>query len=246
MLIFYTFLSAILVVLILTIFLYWRGARSFGLAVPPGLEVFRMVGIGIALSCFSGGIRIVAICAVSILAPDLLGPWFFGGLPNDLIVFRPHPISAVLLRGVLIVVLVPLLEELVFRGWAFRKWNQSWGFLRAALASSALFAVIHYNTALIGPFVFGLVACKVYQESGNLLSPLLVHCTFNLISMILSTAFLETGASTVHDATKLHWNLLPAGIVALVVGGGISAWILVRRDKMVSTMNGPLAGPPAP
>jgi membrane protease YdiL (CAAX protease family) len=218
-------LSAILALLILV---YWMGARSFGLAVPSGLEVFRMMGVGVALVCFSSGIRIVAICAVSSLAPDRLGPWFFGGLPNDQIVFRPRSIDVVLLRGVFFVVLGPLLEELVFRGWAFRKWNRSWGFLPAALASSALFAAIHYDTGLIGPFVFGLVACKVYRESGNLLSPLLVHCTFNLISMMTSITFFESGA-TIHDATKLYWNLLPAGVVALGVGGGLSVWILLRE-----------------
>jgi hypothetical protein len=94
--------------------------------------------------------------------------------------------------------------------------------------------------------VFGLVACKVYQESGNLVFPLLVHFTFNLISMFTSISFLEGGTSNIHDATRLHWNLLPAGIVALALGGGISVWILVRRVKRLSTMNGNLATPPAP
>jgi len=245
LLIFYAFVSAILALVIFTVFLYWRSAKTLGLTLPSGLEAFRLIGVGIALACFSGGIRILAVCAVSSLAPDRLGPWFFGGEPNELIVFHPRPIAAVLVRGVLFVVLAPLLEELVFRGWAFRRWNRSWGFLPAALASSALFAAIHYNTALVGPFVFGLVACKVYRESGNLLSPVLVHCTFNLTSMVVSVGFLEEGVRNVQDMTVLYWNLLPAGMVALVVGGGIAVWILVRRGQMVSTMNGQIASPPA-
>jgi membrane protease YdiL (CAAX protease family) len=187
------------------------------------------MGIGMALVCFSSGVRIVEVCAVSTLAPDRLGPWFFGGLPNDQIVFRTHPIDVVLLRGVLLVVLGPLLEELVFRGWAFRRWNRSWGFLPAALASSALFAAIHYDSGLIGPFVFGLVACKVYQESGNLLFPLIVHCAFNLISMMTSITYLKGETSSLPDMMELYWNLLPAGIAALGLGGGFIAWILLRE-----------------
>jgi membrane protease YdiL (CAAX protease family) len=244
LLIFYAFVSAILALLIFTVFLYWRSAKTVGLALPSGLESFRLIEVGIGLACFSGGIRILAICAVSSLAPDRLGPWFFGGEPNELIVFRQHPIEAILLKGVLVVLLVPLLEELFFRGWAFRRWNRSWGFLPAALASSALFAAIHSDTMLIGAFVFGLVACKLYQESGNLLSPLLVHFTLNLISMFTSISFLLGRASNIHDATELYWDLLPAGIGAIAVGGGISMWILKRPHRSASAANGPPATPP--
>lgn len=239
MLIFYAFVSAILALVIFTVFLYWRSAKTLGLALPSGLEALRMIGIGIALACFSGGIRIVAICAVSTLAPDRLGPWFFGGEPNDLIVFHSRPTPAVLLRAVYFIVLAPLLEELVFRGWAFRKWNTSWGFLPAALVSSALFAAIHFETGLIAPFVLGLVACKVYQESGNLLSPVLVHCIFNLTSMVVSMVFLEGSVRNVHDMTMLYWNLLPVGIASLVLACGFSVWILVKRDGFLNKQ-GPL------
>lgn len=241
LLIFYALVSTALALFIVAAFLYWRNAKTLGLALPSSLEAFRLTGIGIAVACFSSGIWIVEICVVSMLAPDRLGPWFFGGVPNDLVVAHARPIEAVLVRAVLLALVAPLLEELVFRGWAFRKLNRRWGFVPAAVASSALFAAIHYDRALIGPFVFGLVACKVYQESGNLLSPVLAHSVFNMTSMAVSIAFLEGGLRDIHIITMRYWNLLPAGIVAMVAGGGVSVWALIRRHRRDSPESDPLA-----
>lgn len=219
-----------LVLFVFGIWLYRRGVRpvSLGIAVPSGLQVLRMIAIGTALACFSGGVKVVTICAVSSLAPSMLGPSFFGGLLNVFAVFRELPLGIYALVVASPVLVDPVLEELIFRGSVFTRWKESWGFVRGALLSSIIFSACHYGKSMIGALVFSLVVCKLYHESKNLLSPILVHFTHNLLVVIAGFAFFASGVRTIEDATHLFWSLLPVGVAAVGVGGGFSLWIFVR------------------
>ena len=55
----------------------------------------------------------------------------------------------------------------------------------AALLSSLLFAAVHGSlTALVPLFVLALVLCWVYERSGSLVAPVVVHMLNNATSLL--------------------------------------------------------------
>jgi membrane protease YdiL (CAAX protease family) len=91
---------------------------------------------------------------------------------------------------VAIVVFAPIAEELFFRGIVFNAWLRESGRRWAYIGSAALFAVIHLSLASLLPiFLLGLALAWVYQRTGNLLAPIVMHATVNGISVAAALAF---------------------------------------------------------
>ena len=110
---------------------------------------------------------------------------------EQLEVITEHPQLA--LRILIIagaVVIVPLFEELLFRGliqtmvrsFLFEVGNRAW---LAILLSSGLFAIMHEEPGH-WPALFVLGACMgyAYEKSGSLLRPIFIHAIFNATSLI--------------------------------------------------------------
>lgn len=92
--------------------------------------------------------------------------------------------------------LVPLAEELVFRGILYPA-IKSAGFPRLALwGTSALFAAIHFNLAIFPPLLLlALVLAWLYEKTDNLLATIAAHSLFNAANLglfFLSEEFSRT------------------------------------------------------
>jgi hypothetical protein len=93
------------------------------------------------------------------------------------------------LAGVLALLAAPLAEETFFRGFLFPGLRNRFGTLRAALASSLLFAVLHFNVGSIVPFtVIGMLLAWAYVVSGSLWMAIGAHFAFNAISFVITVA----------------------------------------------------------
>jgi uncharacterized protein len=88
--------------------------------------------------------------------------------------------------GFVAVVLAPLAEEGLFRG-IFYPAIRSFGYPQAAMwVTSVLFALIHFNTLTFIPLlVLAVALVKLYEKTGNLLSCIACHATFNLFNFIM-------------------------------------------------------------
>ena len=85
---------------------------------------------------------------------------------------------------VAIVVLAPIAEELFFRGVVFNAFLRERGPRPAYLGSAALFAVIHLSiVALLPIFLLGLALAWIYDRTGNLLAPIVMHAVVNGLSV---------------------------------------------------------------
>lgn len=84
------------------------------------------------------------------------------------------------------IVLAPLVEELLFRGIAYRVIRDR-GYPRLALAVSAvLFGLIHVNLMTFLPLtLFAVVLGVLYERTGTLLAPIAAHALFNAINFFL-------------------------------------------------------------
>lgn len=80
----------------------------------------------------------------------------------------------------------PLVEEILFRGIMYPTIKRA-GYPRIALWGTAiLFGLTHANIAAFFPLVFfAVILIKLYEETGNLLSPILAHTLFNLANLVL-------------------------------------------------------------
>ena len=86
-----------------------------------------------------------------------------------------------------IVVLAPIAEELFFRGVVFNAFKRERGRRWAYVGSAALFAVIHLSlVALVPIFLLGLALAWVYERTGSLLAPIVMHAVVNGVSVAIA------------------------------------------------------------
>ena len=117
--------------------------------------------------------------------------------------------AATVLAILLAVVLAPVTEEIVFRGVLFRALDEKFGMWPAAVLSSAVFAVIHFEVlfsqplALAGLFTVGILLAIAYHRTGSLLVPILGHAVFNAVSVGLALLVDQL------DLASSWWPTLP-------------------------------------
>lgn len=99
--------------------------------------------------------------------------------------------SDLLLTFFSLVVLPPLVEEVVFRGFLFGGIRRRFPFWVAALLTSCIFAVPHLFessgggllwTAGIDTFILSLVLCYVREKTGHLYAGMVIHGLKNLLA----------------------------------------------------------------
>lgn len=80
----------------------------------------------------------------------------------------------------------PLIEELICRKFMFGWMDKKFGFYLAALTSSLIFAIPHFNLSLVLGYVWlGLVWSWHYKKSGNILVTIASHSIYNYITILL-------------------------------------------------------------
>lgn len=96
-----------------------------------------------------------------------------------------------LLRGVQLLLIAPLFEEVVFRGMIFQRWAYAWKKpFWAVIAASALFSTVHGH--ILSSFVFAVTATMLYLYTRSLWAPIAMHLVLNGISFA-GILPLETG-----------------------------------------------------
>ena len=82
-------------------------------------------------------------------------------------------------------ILMPICEELVYRGLVFKRLRYTSPFWAAAVYSSLIFAFTHGNLVqgLYG-FLMGMMFCYVYEKYASVKAPILAHVTANILSVI--------------------------------------------------------------
>jgi membrane protease YdiL (CAAX protease family) len=151
-----------------------RGFRGALLGLGCGLMIvafsFNLVyGTFLALFDLRAQVDLVPIFT------ELSSPWWF------------------LVAGIIV---APVVEELFFRGFVFAGLRGRYGWLKAALVSSALFAVIHLQPLAIPPvFILGFVFAVLYQRSGSIWPAILMHLFTNALGLGAAYLAAEMGLS---------------------------------------------------
>lgn len=82
-------------------------------------------------------------------------------------------------------ILIPVCEELVFRGLLFKRLRMQGGFMQAAMYSAVVFGFLHMNLVqMIYGFLLGLMFAYIYEKYGSVKAPILAHVSMNLLSVL--------------------------------------------------------------
>ncbi len=130
----------------------------------------------------------------------------------------------------IIAVLTPVAEEILFRGFLFRAGSESTGFIGGAIITTTLFAVLHgvlLRQILMTVLGFYLVAAV--WESRSLLPSLFIHITYNTSVLLLESSQKKTGGqvTTLDGITSLQ----KAGIMVFCLILIVSSLYLFRLDR---------------
>jgi membrane protease YdiL (CAAX protease family) len=92
------------------------------------------------------------------------------------------------------VILAPIVEETFFRGFLFAGFRQRYGYNRAALLSSAIFAAAHLQPSVLIPtFVLGYLFSYLYQKSNSIFPGMLMHFLVNAFGIFTIFALMRSG-----------------------------------------------------
>ncbi len=178
----------------------WHPLLSLGLArlieiVLLGMIVILYQGnlssVGLTRATLFSGIKRGATWSVCIGAAVgvFFVVFFLAGVDplNYIYVELPSRRGEIFLLFIVGGIIGPCAEELFFRGLLFG-FLLRWGFIPAALISSAIFAIAHFNSTniFIPQVLGGLLLAAAYNREKTLVVPITIHTTANMAIFAIS------------------------------------------------------------
>ncbi len=97
--------------------------------------------------------------------------------------------SPLAVQVAVLAVLIPMSEELVFRGLLFKRLRERASYMQAALYSAVVFGLMHGNMVqMLYGFAMGMMLAYLYEKYGSIKAPIAAHMVMNLLS-VLATEF---------------------------------------------------------
>lgn len=152
---------------------------------PNWLSVGRFVALGIGL-----GLSFFILTEYGVLPPDDLPQPIFDAMMSA-------PVLGKIGWIFMLVLLFPLVEETLFRGFLFTGLAQSWGTTFAAMVTTGLFVVVHmpkvleYWPALVAVILIGTLTVLLRIRTGCLAPGMITHGSYNGM-LVISAFFVQT------------------------------------------------------
>lgn len=156
--------------------------RSIGI-VPPR---WKHVGLAITAVLAYMVLYVVVISIVRALLPAINLEQ-----QQDLGITTPHGLGEMVLVFVTLVVLPPIVEETIFRGFMYSGLRTKLPFIVSAVITSVLFALGHLQfgnaapllwVAAIDTFILSMVMCYVRERTGSIIPTMIMHALKNLLA----------------------------------------------------------------
>lgn len=131
--------------------------------------------------CASLVIVTVLFVPLSYLLPSFV-TWWLSWFAQPVVYLTSEgsfPIAANVLSFLSLVIIAPVLEELIFRGYLLHRWSKKWGLAAGILLSSAVFGAVHPDT--LAAAITGIGFALLYLKTQTLWAPIAAHSLYNLI-----------------------------------------------------------------
>lgn len=174
--------SVIMLAMCVLLVLYLRVYRGFSPAEMFGLRQMRLgFAAALAVPCI-----IVVVVAMGLVVHLVYVRFMNGKMPDEsdqetVRAFKSaSSFTFRVLVGITAIVIAPLTEETIFRGFLYgvtKRFTDRWF---AAVFTAVIFAVVHSHVgALLPIFVLGIGLALAYEVTGSLLVPVFMHALFN-------------------------------------------------------------------
>jgi len=178
------------------------------------------------------------LCAVASVPISL----FIGGMIQltGLTQIFPNPVETIVGKNLLfeiavVAVLVPIVEEVIFRGTILRRFlENSMNITLAVCLQALMFAIIHLNVLQgIYTFLIGLVFGLVYVWFKSIWLPVIMHITYNLFSVLMSN-LPNSGESSASSAVS--YGAVAVMTLIMFAVSALLLWLIFRkRIKKIKT-----------
>jgi membrane protease YdiL (CAAX protease family) len=182
-LVFHYYGDAILLLFVIGAALIGRPELREVLGRAPSSRDITPVALTVAITfCASGALTTLALVPLSFVLPGFVTWYLQWSYPvtTYLAADGSIPVGANVLRFVSLMVLTPILEEMLFRGYLLRAWSEKWGLWTGVLLSSAVFGAIHADT--LAAMLTGVGFALLYLRTQSLWAPILAHSAYNLVA----------------------------------------------------------------
>lgn len=206
---------------------------------PGQADFWRYAALGLPMVGLAFAGAYLLFLPLSHVAPGLVTWWLLEIPPTFLWKAGPEAAIANAATVVTLVLLAPVVEELVFRGFLLNRWAAKYGMRVGIGLSAASFAVLH--SEILGTVVFAVVMSRVYLRTRSLAGPIIVHMSNNALVCLLTLAggILSGGEPplTLREFQSTWWLGLLGGAVGV-------PWVLWYGRKHLKAH--PATDPAAP
>lgn len=169
------------------VILAWAVISAFSRVNPP-IDAARLLGGAEVPAWRASTAALWSYCLLlPIMAPVMLLSGLLAGEQA-----RSHPVVEMMLQGadpiqiaslgLAVVVIAPIGEELLFRGFLYRAVRQHLGPGRALFISASLFALLHLSPSQIAPYLLlGVAFGLVFEWVGSLWASIVLHGLWNAV-----------------------------------------------------------------
>jgi len=215
---------AILLLFVIGAVLIGRPGLREVLGRAPSSRDITPAALTVAITfCASGALNTLALILVSFVLPGFVTWYLHWSYPvtTYLAADGSIPVGANVLRFVSLVVLTPLLEEMLFRGYLLRAWSEKWGLWTGVLLSSAVFGAIHADT--LAAMLTGIGFALLYLRTQSLWAPILAHSAYNFVASAwnlweMAASGWDYYVQTIDDLRDASWiAVLQLLVVVLLV-----------------------------
>ena len=185
----------------------WPNRREVWIYLTLGIP---MIGIGVLG-------RYLLFGPLSYVAPTFVSEWYLDTPPA--IFMGTYSLEAILVNGLAVLhtaLLVPIVEEIVVRGFILHRWCDKYSETKGIVLSSILFSVLH--SEILGNFVGAVIVSVLCLCTKSLVGPILIHIGNNSAIMLVVVVFWLMGgdmaellASSTLEEFRSTWWLAPIG-----------------------------------
>jgi membrane protease YdiL (CAAX protease family) len=194
------------------------------------VHVRPLVG-GLAAMCFVGGAFLqLPLAEIGNLAQEVWPVSF------DTVAYRHRLLNPTTWWGgvtalLAFVLVAPVTEELLFRGWLMQDLRRRYGTTPALIWSSVVFGLAHIGLPSAVPYAIagGLVLGAVALRTRSTLASIAMHAGVNALPLLLPTALVRIDGFNTLDSEVVH--ISPWLLVVSLAGAGLALAIIWRSTE---------------
>jgi membrane protease YdiL (CAAX protease family) len=162
----------------LIIFVPWRIKKKWGTTREEvgllGAPTWTDIGLSVV------GFGAYFVLAAVVVAIFSLFPWFDAGQAQDVGFSGLADVGQKLVAFLALVIIAPIAEEMIFRGWLYGKMRKRTNMWVAMLVVSALFGLMHgqWNVG-VNVFAMSLIMCGMREITGTIWGGIILHMIKN-------------------------------------------------------------------